>query len=105
MTIEEYVPIVMPRGLPHVERPLEEGTTGKVVGMKGDRLIVEACGGRRVACVPDRVLALAEGYDTDAALMDMDAGADVMEVARKRLHSHMGSRISGMEPGAPIRTV
>jgi len=89
VSIERYIPAVLPRGLPHAATPVDEGTTGRVIGVEGRRLIVES-GGRRMTCPPGRVLALAEGYDTDSALLDIEAGADVMAVARRRLHANMG---------------
>lgn len=94
--VETYIPVVLPRGVPHVRRPVVEGAEGRIVGVEGSRIVVDTMG-RRVKCSPDRVLVLAEGYDTDHAVFDIAAGADVMEVARRRVNSHLGVRLDNVD--------
>lgn len=92
-----YIPAVLPRGLPHGRQRIEEGTPVRVVGTRGDRLVCETSQGVQVMAPPERVVELAEGYDLDAALEEMAAGAPPTEVARRRLRANLGKRVESTQ--------
>ena len=88
-----YIAGVLPRGLPHGSRPLQEGTPVRVVGTRGDRLVCETSGGVQVLARPCRVVELKEGYDLDAAMRDLKEGVPATMVAQRRLRAHLGEKL------------
>lgn len=99
------IPVVLTKGLPLRRNSLSEGTMANIVGVRGSRLMLEAVG-RRVTCAPKYALVLADGYDTDAALVDLAEGEDAYQVATRRLNSHLdGAHLQVEAIGAALKAV
>lgn len=79
-----HIPVMFPRGVKTRSGPgLPEGTTGRVVGVRRGRLLVES-GTAKLAAKAKDVMVLAGGVETEASLQSVAKGR-VQEAAVRRL--------------------